>query len=224
MLLYLYHLFFLSCTLQEKKETIETCYNSTDCSSGYLCGGGLCLAAECFYSEDCPYSSYCSADHLCVDGCELDSDCIPGEICDQDRCTEQGCRDSQLDCKIGERCVDQVCVEPNPGPCESCRYQDWVEGLEGERECIIYSYALSQSCDWHQDVGCAEGMSCYPADGQGLVEEGVCIYSYAMYRCESIQDCPRGFHCLEDVYLNDSGINVCWADCKTYREEGWLAE
>ena len=109
-----------------------------------------------------------------------------------------------------------------PSPCESCSYQDWVDGLEGGRECILYSYDLSLECDWNQDQGCPEDMRCYPADGQGLVEEGVCMYSYAMYHCENTGDCPRGFHCLEDVYLNDSGINVCWADCKLYREEGWL--
>ena len=222
MFFYLYSLFFFACTLKEEKNTVGSCDNSADCSEGSMCAGGVCIAAECFYSTDCPYSSYCSEDYRCLDGCQSNDDCIPGEACEQDTCVLQGCRDSQLDCKIGERCLEQGCVVLEPSPCESCSYQDWVDGLEGGRECILYSYDLSLECDWNQDQGCPEDMRCYPADGQGLVEEGVCMYSYAMYHCENTGDCPRGFHCLEDVYLNDSGINVCWADCKLYREEGWL--
>ncbi|MEC7987168.1 MAG: hypothetical protein VX278_18510 [Myxococcota bacterium] len=222
MIFCLYHLFFSGCTLQEKKESTGTCENSTECVVGSMCAGGFCIEAECFYSEDCPYSSYCTEDYQCVEGCQNSADCIPGYACEQNLCVEQGCRDSQLDCRIGEICTESECILLEPSPCENCSYSDWLEGLGEERECIIYSYDLSVSCDWSLDSGCPSGMSCYPADGLGQVEEGVCIYSYAMYRCSSTQDCPRGFHCLEDVYQNESGINVCWANCKQYIEEGWM--
>ena len=94
--------------------------------------------------------------------------------------------------------------------------------MGGERECVIVSYDRTIPCDWRLDSGCPDTMSCYPADGAGLVDEGVCIYSYAFFRCDVDTDCPRGFSCAQDIYANDSEIHVCWGDCNMYISQGWL--
>ena len=165
----------------------------------------------------------CSDARLCTMGCFEDGDCLAGRLCSEDgMCLEANCRSSQLDCQTGERCIDGACTMISPSPCSSCSYQDWVEGLGEERECVIVSYDTSFLCDWNEDIGCPNTMSCYPADGVGETEEGVCIQSYAFYRCEEEEDCPRGFHCAQDIYANESGINVCWGECSFFLSQGWL--
>ena len=52
---------------------------------------------------------------------------------------------------------------------------------EAKEKCVIVSYDRTIPCDWRTDSGCPDTMSCYPADGMGMVDEGVCIYSYAFF-------------------------------------------
>ena len=91
-----------------------------------------------------------------------------------------------------------------------------------EQECVIHSFASDSSCDWRANTGCPDGMSCFPADGNGESEDGICIYSYGFLRCDSALDCPRGFFCKEDIYQNGEGIDVCWGDCPFYLSQGLL--
>ena len=102
----------------------------------------------------------------------MDSDCLAGEECLEQQCQTYGCRDAHLDCELGERCLERECVFVEPNPCSSCTYQDWRDGLGNEQECVIVSYNQTIPCDWVQDEGCPDEMSCYPADGMGEVECG----------------------------------------------------
>lgn len=215
-------LLLLSCTFFASNPPNQQCENHAQCPSGRSCLNNRCRQVDCLSSFDCPLREVCNPDSLCVSGCNQDSDCFPGETCSQAQCVPYECRTSQLDCQIGERCIDQKCIEVEPSPCDPCTYTDWEQGIGDQRECVIVSYNRTIPCDWRLDEGCPDTMSCYPADGVGLVDEGVCIYSYAFFRCDVDTDCPRGFSCAQDIYANDSDIHVCWGDCNVYISQGWL--
>jgi len=217
-------LFFFACTLftDSTESSSTSCQNSAECLSGFSCQENLCTKISCVSSQDCKLQEFCNADNVCIDGCQFDHDCVAGEECIEQQCQEYGCRDPHLDCLLGERCVERECVFVEPNPCSSCTYQDWSTGLGNAQECVIVSYNQTIPCDWALDEGCPGEMSCYPADGLGEVEEGVCIHSYAFFRCSEDVDCPRGFHCKQDIYANDSDVHVCWGDCNYYIEQGWL--
>lgn len=186
------------------------------------CIADVCTNIECSTSFDCALQTYCNEENRCIEGCTQDEDCFAGFSCSEGACSAYECRDAALDCLLGEQCQDGRCQIVEPSPCTPCTYQDWSHGLGSQRECVIVSYNRTIPCDWMTDQGCPDTMSCYPADGMGLVEEGVCIYSYAFFRCDTDSDCPRGFSCAQDIYANESEINVCWGDCRLYLEQGWL--
>ena len=215
-------LLVIGCRFSDKAE--QPCYNSADCSDGEKCFSGQCLEVDCFHSEDCLFGEYCAEDYECKTGCFVDGDCHSGDGCNvnSNQCESYGCRDSQLDCRIGEFCIDATCQVSEPSPCQTCSYEEWTEGMEPDQECVLYSFAEGSSCDWRQNTGCPEHLNCYPDDGLGLVEEGICVNAFAFLRCQTQTDCPRGFFCKEDIYQNGGGVNVCWADCRFYLEQGYF--
>ena len=216
-------LFLLSsCHFSSAKESPQQCENHAQCELGFSCLNNRCRQVDCISSLDCKLKEFCTSDFECVSGCSQESDCFAGEVCIEGECEQYECRTSELDCLIGERCIDQKCMQVEPSPCEPCTYADWEQGIGGQRECVIVSYNRTIPCEWRTDEGCPDTMSCYPADGIGMVDEGVCIYSYAFFRCDVDTDCPRGFSCAQDIYANDSEIHVCWGDCNVYISQGWL--
>lgn len=216
--------FFLACTLSSStsESKPDVCHNSAECAVGFSCQDQICAPIDCLRSQDCAINEYCGENHVCVEGCRYEDDCYAGEHCLDGQCQSYGCRDAHLDCLLGERCIEQECLFVEPSPCTSCSYADWRDGMGSEQECVIVSYNQTIECDWSTDEGCPDGMSCYPADGLGEVEEGVCIHSYAFFRCTVDVDCPRGFHCAQDIYANDTDVHVCWGDCNYYLSQGWL--
>ena len=212
----------LACNFLPSKQQYAHCENHAQCETGFSCLHNRCRQVDCISSLDCKLKEFCNSDFQCALGCNQDLDCLSGERCSQRECIQYECRTSELDCLIGERCIEQECVEVEPGPCDPCTYADWEQGIGEERECVIVSYDRTIPCDWRLDEGCPDTMSCYPADGIGLVDEGVCIYSYSFFRCDIDTDCPRGFSCAQDIYANDSEIHVCWGDCNVYISQGWL--
>ena len=145
-----------------------------------------------------------------------------GEACLGGDCIADACEDTQLDCQLGELCLAGECQTSDPSACALCDYQDWSLGMAAPQECVLYEFDTSLSCDWQNDTGCPVDMHCYPDDGQGLSDTGFCVYSYAFLLCESSTDCPRGFYCREDIYRDDSQVNVCWGDCPFYRQQGLI--
>ena len=210
----------ISC-IYPQKETVSGCQNSTECREYSSCISGVCIEVDCVSTYDCPLEEVCE-EYSCIQGCYDDRDCLSGRRCDSGSCVDYSCRDTQLDCLIGEVCREEVCTPVDPSPCAKCTYLDWIEGMAPLQECVIHSFDTSLTCNWHDDTGCPDDMSCYPADGQGNVDEGVCIRSYGFHRCVNNEDCPRGFYCAQDIYANDSDVHVCWGDCVFFRQQGWL--
>jgi hypothetical protein len=200
-----------------KPEPQPECYNDAQCDG--RCVDNHCVIAECRSSLDCDLYQYCQEGE-CQAGCQEESDCFAGEDCIDAECQTVGCEVAQLDCSYGEDCVGGSCVASDFPLCEPCRYTDWQTTPNGVQECIIYSYTFEEECYWQETTECSGDYSCYPADGQGASEEGICVSSYFFQPCTVDTDCPRPFTCKEDVYQDESGVNVCWADCPFWREQG----
>lgn len=215
----------LGCGTAPQSPTTDACINHADCGTDKKCFSGECLAVECFYSADCPRGFYCDDSYSCVAGCTSASDCLAGEACDivSNECLSYGCRETQLDCALGEWCIDGECMVATPSPCTTCDYLDWKTGIGDEQECVLYSFLQDVNCDWRDNVGCPEHLNCFPSDGLGLVEDGICVNAYGFLRCDTSTDCPRGFFCKPDIYQNGEGINVCWADCRFFLEQGFVS-
>ena len=215
-------LILLACHLYSSAPKDLLCENHAECADGSSCISNRCREVGCLSSFDCGLEQYCDEQYQCISGCRDNTDCAAGDNCFEGACAAYECRSAELDCMLGEQCIEKECVMVEPSPCTSCTYEDWEQGMGDGRECVIVSYDRTIPCDWSMDDGCPSTMSCYPADGVGLVEEGVCIHSYAFFRCTLDEDCPRGFSCAQDIYANDSDIHVCWGDCNLYRSQGWL--
>ena len=207
-------LLLLSC-IQESSE--PECLNSTQCDG--LCIDGECISVECLGNLDCPFQEQCVVG-TCQEGCSQAGDCLAGQECVEGVCQQDSsCRTAQLDCKYGEDCIEGSCVPSSFPNCQPCTFEDWQNTPNGEQECIIYTYSLEQSCSWPAGE-CAGDYSCYPTDQVGDVQEGFCIASYFFQPCQQDADCPRPMFCKEDIYQDGSNLNVCWADCPFWREQG----
>ena len=207
----------LSCSVTTA--TTAECYNDTQCGDRGVCISGICTEVSCRDNEDCELREICQAGE-CVSGCLSTADCLSGESCLDGIC-QAGfpCRTAQLDCPYGQDCIEGSCRQTDFPFCQPCDFSAWQDSPNGERECIIYSYTLEESCLWEQ-TECSGDLSCYPADQIGAVEEGFCIESYFFRPCRLDSDCPRPFTCKEDVYQDGSEVGVCWADCPFWRERG----
>lgn len=195
----------------------DPCVHDADCPE--RCINGVCVTAECNRNSDCPYGERCS-DLGCVSGCDVDEDCAAGDICSAGECQRAECQQTSSDCEYAERCVEGACLAEDFPHCEPCGYSDWQTSPNGVQECILYNLSAQGSCDWQQNSGCEGDQTCFPADGQGLVDEGICLVAYWFKPCTTTMDCARPFVCRQDVYGDGSDIGVCWAECPFWRAEG----
>ena len=233
-------LFFAACTLNETEEPTITingnnyCAQSVDCGNGLLCVNNQCMEPECASSSDCQIEEYCSDLFQCVSGCTLNSDCFAGDLCIEQQCTPRGCRDAELDCKVGEYCDDnsRTCYEDSFDHCGQCSFSQWENGIDGG-ECVAYRFDEFSSCNWDEanqrGTGCLSLESCFPRylfdpyESEG----GVCASVFKFKTCNpnDEQPCPRGFSCYEDVYndpYQQPPINVCISDCEFLIRNGLL--
>jgi hypothetical protein len=99
------------------------CTSTAECGELQACIEERCEDVACLASTDCEIETWCNpASYTCEPGCSTSDDCIVGDRCDTiaRRCVSRSCRDTQLDCDLGERCTDGVC-ERDPEPyCEPC--------------------------------------------------------------------------------------------------------
>ena len=75
---------------------------------------------EAAFFADCKIGRYCTEQYKCKAGCGLDSDCFPGQRCEENTCIEYNCRDTGLDCRVGEFCGEDGCQSDNFPHCMTC--------------------------------------------------------------------------------------------------------
>lgn len=210
------------------------CVDAGSCSDGQACIEGVCHEAECLTSTDCEIGEYCGANYRCKEGCKEDTDCLAGQVCDTSirECADAGCESTELDCFVGEVCdaVSGTCNSDDKTCAETCHiYNDPVCG--GGATCFFSN--IGDECSSHSD--CASGSAC---DGfvvssdfcsrnqdcpQGAYCENFqclqdfCHADYCFNSCNSQDDCPAGFSCLE------TGLgSVCYGDCDYFKSNGYL--
>ena len=210
-------MFFLGWFACQQVEVTPACTNDAQCER--RCVDGSCILADCLSSVDCNLHEYC-LDGDCIAGCAEQSDCIAGEDCIENECQPSGCQDTHLDCGYGEHCQQGECVVSSFPMCQPCGYEDWQSTPNGVQECILANFTPLDECFETDSDSCPADSSCYPADGVGAVDEGLCLLSYWFEPCQQDSDCPRPFICKRDVYQDSSEVNVCWADCPFWREQG----
>ena len=207
------------------------CNNSGECGDGFLCVDNHCLESECISSSDCSLEEYCTEFFQCVPGCAQDTDCVAGDTCVDNTCTPQGCRETELDCAVGEYCNSNTksCEEDSFDNCGVCNFSMWQGGISGG-ECVVYSYDEFSSCNWDDwtqtGSGCSSSETCLP---KYLLDPfsssgGFCASIFKFKNCSpNVADsCSRGFTCLADIYGDGSNTNVCIGDCEYYLDNGYL--
>lgn len=177
------------------------CNDDGDCDDLNACIEGVCQPVDCLRSTDCRIREYCDErTYVCRAGCSDDTDCIAGESCDvsSNTCEPYACRDTQLDCAIGEFC-SAVTGECTRDPADHC----------GRCEPDFFGFDPRGTCRDPQAF-------CLTFDQEDF---------FCLMQCELPTDCPRGFDCVDsgqDFNNNGRTDSVCIAYCPTLRDNGWL--
>jgi len=177
------------------------CIDNGDCGELEACfEGGVCQPVDCLSSVDCRIREYCDQrTYVCRAGCSQNEDCIAGENCDvaTNTCEPYGCRDSALDCRIGEVCseVTGQCIRDTTGHCDICDPDPWGFNPRG---------------------------TCRDRDAVCLTFQGAPDF-YCFLDCEN-SECPRGYECINtgnDFNGNGRSDSLCIAYCPLLYEKGW---
>ena len=151
----------------------EPCDDGDACTSGDTCdGAGNCAGTpECVADADCNDNDVCTAD-ACVSGCCENT--FNTEPCDDDdACTSGDTCDGAGNCAGTPECVvDADCNDKDICTADTC-------GADGccvqAAECDDGNACTVDSCDpgdgacTHDPMGCPEGESCNPANGDCVV-------------------------------------------------------
>jgi hypothetical protein len=192
------------CDVRPSNSQGETCRDASDCTveAGQLaaCIRNACEAVECLSSADCALGSWCPAadgDFSCKPGCETNDDCHAGESCSAEgTCEAYGCRNTNLDCWIGEVC-NQATGECEESPEPHCAVCNGVGEWEFEDQGTL------DPCDdeWTGHGGCGgDGAQCGPFTDGGD--------QYCMVPCGADDSCPRGYTC-QDVPISFNTQLTC---------------
>lgn len=195
-----------------------TCAHDAECEAE-RCIDGICVVAECYRNDDCAYGQKCT-DRGCESGCDVASDCPAGEACVDAVCKPAECQQTSTDCDYGERCAESECEAEAFPHCQPCAYEDWLVSPNGTQECILYNLRPQGSCDWRLGSGCEADYACFPADGAGEVDDGICLQAFWFKPCSTTVDCARPFVCKADIYQDGSDVGVCWSECPLWRSLG----
>jgi len=139
----------------------KECETSENCAPGTVCSaGGTCIPLGCTSSDDCEVGTYCDLDQgACTAGCNSDNDCLPSMECDveQRECIQPGCRNTKLDCGVGEFCneLSGECFDAGNAYCRPCE-RDEDCGSLGANICLRFGGQLDAYCG----VDCANGQEC----------------------------------------------------------------
>jgi len=156
------------------------CEQNLNCPADQVCTDGKCAARLCLDSSTCPMETFCSdEDGTCKGGCQGDRDCYPYHRCDEDgRCVENGCRNTSLDCGLGQFCNELTgeCFDAGGAYCHTCEVDSDCGGSSfcldigapgGQRYCLV-DCSMGQECprgypcvDIVNGGGAVVGMGCY---------------------------------------------------------------
>jgi hypothetical protein len=176
------------------------CVDNGDCGEREACILEACEPVQCLTSSDCRIREYCDdRTYVCRAGCSADADCIAGEACDTatNTCEAYGCRDTQLDCGLGQYCsaVTGQCTRDPKGHCDRCTPDFWGTNVRGtcrDREAF-----------------------CLTFDGADF---------YCLMECSQATDCPRGYECVntgQDFNGNGRSDSICFGYCPLFYDKGW---
>ena len=147
----------------------ETCDDTSDCPSGYVCKEGFCARQPC--DDDNP----CDSDYACYGGY-----CYP--ICELN---------TGIPCTDGYVCVDPGL--PNTGPiCLPYPFPNNPE-IPTTDGCPINYVNWGDYC-WHEcnsSLNCPPGMECVDSGEVG----DICVYPEGGFPCVE-GNCPDGFDCF----------------------------
>jgi Cys-rich repeat protein len=179
-------------------DTAVECIDNGQCGEFQACFVDVCLDVECLTSAVCDIGEYCNLDgYSCVEGCLDNSDCRAGETCNAETttCEAYGCRNTELDCGVGQECDQttgecldvQACGNCDPQNINSC---NTGPNSGTQSYCLVYD---DLSVGW-----------CFP-------------------ECGDDGSCPSGFYCYEDLSIGrGQTIDVCVADCPWLTENGYM--
>lgn len=187
--------------------TSVACVDNSSCNN-QACIDNQCVDVDCLSSNDCALYEYChDEEYTCTPGCSVDTDCMAGESCDlqTNTCEEYGCRDTQLDCPIGDYCNQNSgdCYDDPHGTCDYCTYNDnYNDQIE-----LLFGGSL-------QDRHCVQ----WDASGSTFYWLSLCNTN------QGTEACPRGFTCYDNIYDPSAGIEVsaCIGACEFYKQNGYL--
>jgi hypothetical protein len=201
LLLLLLSLSVTGCSTRDRNQG-ESCRDASDCTveAGELaaCLDGQCQAVECLGTEDCPLGTWCPVEddnYACIEGCQTSTDCQAGFSCSAEgQCEVYGCRNSNLDCWIGEVCNQDSgeCEQGDPLHCSECVQDQWLWDDQGTLD----------TCDdvFQGHDGCGGvGSACLSYQTGGA--------SHCLVPCQDQDECPRGYTCQDvDWTFNTEAI------------------
>ncbi len=241
----LFLIFFIGCssevpTQDPKAAAGSNCNNSAECPDGLLCLQNQCIESDCITSDDCLLQEYCNDTFQCEEGCQTDTDCYSGYTCDStsNSCQAYECRDTQLDCEIGEFCNQQTgqCYTDSRRHCLQCTEDQIYYTPPSDGICLLSEEKGACTIDIFLSAsGCNVGEVCFPADIDAFLaaqssfdlnpQVGICYIShkYLYSDTTSTEPCPRGFSSVPISYSDGTTSEpVCVGDCAYYLNNGYL--
>ena len=223
-----------ACLNGEQCRTI--CSLPTDCTDGYYCQTGACIAKKqngqtCNSSGQCG-SNWCSNGYCCGEGlvcCAGTSDCNDANVCTTDTCQNSACvfADNTSTCTAGS-CAGLTYTLPKTCSSGSCSGGGGTDNCSGVDPCKAYSCTESGCSVQNQPAG----IQCMPStcSGQELTtakqcnpgglcsEGGVTADCPGNYLCSTSTtcrtSCSEHAHCVDGYYCHPS------ATCQLKRPDG----
>jgi hypothetical protein len=180
----------------------EGCAADGDCPEGFSCRERACRLPGCSSDRDCPpvFGVYCDLEsRTCVEGCQTDDHCSATQVCRTGACVPRPCRGKDLDCGLGEFC------------CGTGAYTDSCPAEVEAGACFPFPDGFCQPCSEAADCpGPRHGSDSLCVGYEDA--EGNELGKACALGCRDLEDCPRGFQCVEVRDGDDQVVgNVCAA-------------